>query len=67
MDEVFEAAIELRGSISGEHGIGISKAKHMELELGTAAIDCMRKIKKALDPENILNPGKIFYERQDSV
>lgn len=67
MDEVFEAAIELRGSISGEHGIGISKAKHMELELGTAAIDCMRTIKNALDPENILNPGKIFYERQDSV
>lgn len=67
MDEVFEAAIRLRGSISGEHGIGISKAKHMELELGAATIACMRTIKNALDPRNILNPGKIFFDQQDSV
>lgn len=67
MDEVFEAAIRLRGSISGEHGIGISKAKHMELELGAATIGCMKTIKNALDPRNILNPGKIFFDQQDSV
>ena len=67
LDEVFEAAIRLKGSISGEHGIGISKAKHMELELGEATIGCMRTIKNALDPGNILNPGKIFFDQQDSM
>ena len=62
VDEVFGAAIKLRGSISGEHGIGLSKAKYMEMELDAATISCMKTIKRALDPLDILNPGKIFYE-----
>lgn len=62
MEEVFEATIELHGSISGEHGIGISKAKYMKMELDEATLSCMKKIKNALDPGNILNPGKIFIE-----
>ncbi|NOR24061.1 MAG: FAD-binding protein [Desulforhopalus sp.] len=62
MDEVFGAAIKLRGSISGEHGIGTSKAKYMNMELDIATISYMQRIKAALDPNNILNPGKIFLE-----
>jgi glycolate oxidase len=67
MEEVFEAAIGLRGSISGEHGIGISKAKYMKMELDEATLSCMKKIKNALDPGNILNPGKIFVEEQGGM
>lgn len=62
MDQIFAAAIALRGSISGEHGIGTSKAKYLNMELDQATIDYMKTIKKALDPNNILNPGKIFLE-----
>ena len=62
MDEVFGAAVELKGAISGEHGIGTSKAKYMNMELDLATIDYMKKIKEVLDPNNILNPGKIFLE-----
>ncbi|MCP3889548.1 MAG: FAD-binding protein [Desulfobulbaceae bacterium] len=62
MDRVFSAAVELRGSISGEHGIGTSKARYMNMELDIATIEYMQRIKVALDPQNILNPGKIFLE-----
>ena len=61
MDEVFQSAIDLGGSISGEHGIGTSKAKYMPKELNADTIACMKTIKAALDPNNILNPGKIFF------
>ncbi len=60
MQEIFAAAIKLKGAISGEHGIGTSKAKYLEMELGSDTIACMRRIKAAFDPDNILNPGKIF-------
>jgi glycolate oxidase len=62
MDEVFGAAIRLRGAISGEHGIGTSKAKYLNMELNIETITYMQRIKAALDPNNILNPGKIFLE-----
>jgi glycolate oxidase len=62
MEEVFGAAIKLRGAISGEHGIGTSKAKYLSMELDVATITYMQRIKAALDPNNILNPGKIFLE-----
>lgn len=58
--EIFKAALRLRGSISGEHGIGLSKAAYLSLELGENEIRAMKKIKQALDPNNILNPAKIF-------
>lgn len=60
MEEVFSAAVKLRGSITGEHGVGTSKAKYINIELDSATLDYMRRIKEALDPKNILNPGKIF-------
>lgn len=60
--EIFESAIELGGTLSGEHGIGTMKAPFMEMELGSAGLDMMKRIKEAWDPNNILNPGKIFPE-----
>lgn len=60
MDAVFQAAVDLKGSISGEHGIGTSKARYLAMELDPATIVYMQRIKAALDPNNILNPGKIF-------
>lgn len=60
--EIFRIAIELGGTLSGEHGIGTMKAPFMEMEMGAIAVEMMRKIKTAWDPNNIMNPGKIFPE-----
>jgi glycolate oxidase len=57
---VFELAVEQGGTISGEHGIGIMKSEFLPLALQPELIDAMKRIKRALDPNNILNPGKIF-------
>ena len=62
VEEIFTAAIELGGTLSGEHGIGTMKAPFMEMELGEAGLDMMKRMKKAWDPNNIMNPGKIFPE-----
>jgi glycolate oxidase len=58
--EIFEEAVRLGGTITGEHGTGLAKKKFLHLVTGYTAIDTMRTIKKALDPHNILNPGKVF-------
>jgi glycolate oxidase len=60
--EIFTAAVELGGTLSGEHGIGTMKAPFMEMELGHIGLDMMKRIKKAWDPNDIMNPGKIFPE-----
>ncbi|PPA70827.1 FAD-binding oxidoreductase [Jeotgalibacillus proteolyticus] len=60
VEEIFKAAIELGGTLSGEHGIGTMKAPFMEMELGVDGLEMMKSIKEAWDPKNILNPGKIF-------
>jgi glycolate oxidase len=60
VNEIFQAALDLGGTLSGEHGIGITKAPYLPLELGDMGIEVMKRIKKAFDPNNILNPGKIF-------
>ena len=57
---LFERVVGLEGSISGEHGIGFSKAPYLGLELDAAQIDLLKRVKAAFDPHNILNPGKIF-------
>ncbi len=64
IEEIFQAAVSLGGTLSGEHGIGILKAPFMHLEFGPHELDFMRRIKDALDPKGILNPGKIFQERK---
>ncbi len=57
--EVFKATIKLGGTLSGEHGIGLSKAPFMNLAFSEAEMNLFRSIKKAFDPNNILNPGKM--------
>lgn len=59
-ERLIERALVMEGTCTGEHGIGIGKAKFMVREHGQSAVDAMRAIKAALDPNNILNPGKIF-------
>lgn len=58
--EIFEKAVELGGTITGEHGVGVMKAPYLELKLGKEGIAVMKAIKQALDPNNIMNPGKVF-------
>ncbi|MBI4949604.1 MAG: FAD-binding protein [Deltaproteobacteria bacterium] len=58
--EVFRLTLRLHGTISGEHGVGTTKSRFIEMELGPAVIDAMKRIKATLDPKGILNPGKIF-------
>ena len=53
-------ALELNGTCTGEHGIGIGKMKLLKEELGDDTINVMKSIKKALDPKNLLNPGKVL-------
>jgi glycolate oxidase len=64
MNRIFAAAIALKGSISGEHGIGTSKAPFLAMELDPATIATMKTIKRAFDPDNIMNPGKIFNDAE---
>lgn len=58
--EIFELTVSLGGMISGEHGIGYSQKPYISIALSEAELDLMRRIKKTFDPNNILNPGKIF-------
>jgi glycolate oxidase len=60
--EIFEAAVALGGTLSGEHGIGVLKKQFMELDIGLDAVDLMRRIKAAIDPLGLMNPGKVFPE-----
>jgi D-lactate dehydrogenase (cytochrome) len=62
MHRLVERAQAMDGTCTGEHGIGQGKQKYLKAELGPEAIDAMRALKKALDPLNILNPGKIVPE-----
>jgi glycolate oxidase len=59
---LFEGVVRLEGSISGEHGIGYTKAPFLALELSREAIALMKRVKHAFDPHGVLNPGKIFPE-----
>ncbi len=60
VDAIFEEALKLGGTLSGEHGIGTAKSRFLEKEFGTGTILFSKKIKAAVDPHNILNPGKII-------
>ncbi len=57
---LFRKVIDMGGTITGEHGIGITKAPYLEMEIPVEGIQLMKRIKKAFDPAGILNPGKIF-------
>src|SRR3954454_20400727 len=58
-DEIFAIAIEMGGSITGEHGVGLVKLRHLERQLGAEQLALLRRIKGAFDPQGILNPGKL--------
>lgn len=59
--ELFEKILKMGGTITGEHGVGITKAPYLEMEIPRPGLDLMGRIKKAFDPKGILNPGKIFF------
>jgi glycolate oxidase len=58
--EIFEKAVTLGGTITGEHGIGLAKKEFLPRFAGKTSLDVMRALKRTLDPNNVLNPGKIF-------
>ena len=58
--EIFQVALDLEGTLSGEHGVGTLKRPYMERALGPLSLDVQRRIKQALDPQGILNPGKVL-------
>src|SRR6202050_2000304 len=60
MHRLVERAQAMGGTCTGEHGIGQGKQKYLKAEIGVEAIDAMRAVKQALDPQNIFNPGKIL-------
>jgi len=60
LKDLFELVVSLDGSISGEHGIGIAKGPYMGMEIGAKSMELMKRIKRAFDPNNILNPHKTF-------
>jgi len=60
VDDIFALALSLKGTITGEHGVGLVKARYLRDEFGAPAVAAMQAIKRALDPNDILNPGKMF-------
>ncbi|KPJ98027.1 MAG: glycolate oxidase subunit GlcD [Desulfobacterales bacterium SG8_35] len=63
---LFEEVMALSGTLSGEHGVGITKAPYLSLELDRTSLALMQNIKSVFDPNNILNPGKIFSATSDA-
>jgi len=59
-ERLIERSLSLDGTCTGEHGVGEGKMRYLEAEHGKAGLDVMRSLKRALDPDNIMNPGKIF-------
>jgi glycolate oxidase len=60
MTEIFDHAVKLGGTITGEHGVGLAKKAFLPKAIGDASLGLLRQLKRTLDPNNILNPGKIF-------
>ncbi|KAJ3070315.1 hypothetical protein HDU99_002702, partial [Rhizoclosmatium hyalinum] len=65
-DDMARLALKMQGTCTGEHGVGLGKIHLLEEELGEGALEVMRRVKKALDPKGILNPGKVFLEKKGS-
>jgi glycolate oxidase subunit GlcD len=64
--ELFETVLQMGGSLSGEHGVGAAKLEYVQRQLGPGTVELMRRIKSALDPHDVLNPGKKIPPAQSS-
>lgn len=64
--EIFDAALKLGGTITGEHGVGLAKAPYLKWQWSDAGVELMKRIKDAFDPHHILNPGKFMYSDSPS-
>jgi glycolate oxidase len=62
VEEIFRKTLDLGGTISGEHGVGVAKAPFFEMEVGPLGVSVMKRIKACFDPKGILNPGKIWAD-----
>jgi FAD/FMN-containing dehydrogenase len=62
IEEIFRAVVALGGTITGEHGVGLTQRRYLPLRHSAEVLAAMRAIKAAFDPKGILNPGKIFPE-----
>jgi len=60
VDEVFEIALKYNGSITGEHGVGLTKKKFLQWQFGPAGYELLKGIKRLFDPKNLFNPGKVI-------
>ncbi|MBM4294205.1 MAG: FAD-binding protein [Deltaproteobacteria bacterium] len=60
VEDIFSLVRQMDGTLSGEHGVGLTKAPYLEMELSREAIALQQRLKRAFDPNNIMNPGKIF-------
>jgi glycolate oxidase len=67
VNEIFRTTIDLGGTLSGEHGVGITKTPYLGMEIDKMGLETMRRIKEAFDPKGILNPGKIFLEPHEQA
>lgn len=65
-DDLYTKVLEWGGTVSGEHGIGIAKKDYLARQVGPGGVAVMKRIKHAFDPDGILNPGKIFFDDQES-
>jgi len=60
VEEVFEIALRFNGSITGEHGVGLTKKKFLKAQFGETGYELLRGIKALFDPKNLFNPGKVL-------
>jgi glycolate oxidase len=60
VDEIMRATLDLRGSLAGEHGVGLAKKKYVPWEQAEPLLRIQRELKRVFDPDDLLNPGKIF-------
>ncbi|BGP56170.1 D-lactate ferricytochrome c oxidoreductase [Rhodotorula sphaerocarpa] len=65
--QLVELAQELEGTCAGEHGVGVTKRKYLRAELGEGTLGLLRTVKRALDPYNLLNPGKVLLDEEEGA
>jgi glycolate oxidase subunit GlcD len=65
IEQIFRLTVSLGGSITGEHGVGFTQRRYLPIQLGSAELDLLRRIKEAFDPRGSLNPGKVLPDPRD--